>query len=66
MPYFQVLFDLISTATYEFHKDYWSEISAPAKDLITKLLVIDPEKRMTVRFISGRIERFASPMKVSA
>ncbi len=30
---------------YEFPDPYFSDISADAKDLITKLLVVDPEMR---------------------
>lgn len=44
----QVLFELISSATYEFHAEFWGDISAAAKDLIAKLLVVNPAKRMTV------------------
>lgn len=33
---------------YEFHPKYWDKISEEAKDLIRKLLVIDPVNRLTV------------------
>lgn len=32
---------------FEFHDEYWSEISEPAKDMIGALLVSDPAKRIT-------------------
>lgn len=32
---------------YKFHKRYWSHVSAEAKDLITEMLTVDPEKRIT-------------------
>ena len=30
-----------------FHEDYWSEVSADAKDLIFKLVAVDPLTRLT-------------------
>lgn len=33
---------------YEFHPKYWDKVSEEAKDLIRKLLVIDPLNRLTV------------------
>lgn len=32
---------------YKFDEEYWSEISENAKDVVRKLLVIDPKKRLT-------------------
>jgi calcium/calmodulin-dependent protein kinase I len=32
---------------YKFHKRYWSHVSDDAKNLITRLLTVDPEKRVT-------------------
>jgi len=43
----QLLFEQIMRADYDFPEDYWSDISADAKDFIRKLLVVDPKKRMT-------------------
>lgn len=40
------LYTLIETATYEFDTDNWEHISEEAKDLIKKLLVVDPKKRL--------------------
>jgi serine/threonine protein kinase len=32
---------------YKFHKRYWSHVSKEAKSLITQMLTVDPEKRIT-------------------
>jgi serine/threonine protein kinase len=32
---------------YKFHKRYWSHVSNDAKTLITQMLTVDPEKRIT-------------------
>ena len=34
---------------YKFHKRYWSHVSDDAKDLITKMLTVDPLKRITAQ-----------------
>ena len=39
------LFQLIVKGKFEFHRDYWDHVSEDAKDLIRKLLVVDPKKR---------------------
>lgn len=41
------LFDSIMAGQYEFHSPYWDNISAQAKDLIKKLLVVNPQQRLT-------------------
>ena len=41
------LFQLIKDCDYEFHMPYWENISEDAKDLIKKLLVADPKKRLS-------------------
>eukprot|EP01125_Pyxidicula_operculata_P019835 TRINITY_DN721_c0_g1_i1.p1 TRINITY_DN721_c0_g1~~TRINITY_DN721_c0_g1_i1.p1 ORF type:complete len:340 (+),score=71.61 TRINITY_DN721_c0_g1_i1:175-1194(+) len=41
------LFESIMEANYHFHSPYWDNISAEAKDLIKKLLVPNPEQRLT-------------------
>ena len=41
------LFNLIKSGDYEFHSPYWDSISEDAKDLIKKLLVVDPKQRLT-------------------
>lgn len=40
------LFDMIKQAKFTFPSPYWDNISNEAKDLISKLLVIDPKKRL--------------------
>ncbi len=40
------LFDAIKKGEYEFPSPQWDEISDYAKDLIKKLLVVDPYKRL--------------------
>jgi serine/threonine protein kinase len=37
----------ICTARFHFHEKYWSQVSELAKDFISKLLVVDPSKRLT-------------------
>ncbi len=41
------LFELIKAGDYEFDEVDWKDISEPAKDLIRRILVVDPAKRMT-------------------
>lgn len=41
------LFKKIKKGQYEFHPEYWRTISPEAKDLISKLLTVDPSRRMT-------------------
>lgn len=40
------LFEIIKTGKYSFDTPQWKSISKEAKDLISKLLVVDPEKRL--------------------
>jgi calcium/calmodulin-dependent protein kinase I len=42
-----VLFENIMDGRFEFHSPYWDNICEEAKDLIKKLLVVDPRKRLT-------------------
>lgn len=42
------LFRKILNCDYQFHHEFWSNISAEAKDLISKLLVINPSQRYTI------------------
>eukprot|EP00968_Pinguiococcus_pyrenoidosus_P017557 scaffold1748_cov258-Pinguiococcus_pyrenoidosus.AAC.9 len=37
----------VLSAEYEFHPDYFGHVSDEAKDFVSKLLVIDPEERLT-------------------
>jgi len=41
------LYNLIVTGSYSFPDPYWSDVSENAKDLVKKLLVIDPTMRLT-------------------
>lgn len=41
------LYSKIRNAKYEFHPDYWGNVSHEAKDLIRGLLTLDPNKRLT-------------------
>jgi len=41
------LFELIQKADYSFPSPYWDEVSDTAKDLIRKLLVLNPKERLT-------------------
>jgi len=40
------LFRKIRMGEYEFFQEDWADISEPAKDLISKLLVVDPSRRI--------------------
>lgn len=42
------LFKKIRRGIYEFHAEYWSEISDEAKDLIRGLLTVNPLDRLTI------------------
>eukprot|EP00339_Tiarina_fusa_P000908 CAMPEP_0116998546 /NCGR_PEP_ID=MMETSP0472-20121206/1577_1 /TAXON_ID=693140 ORGANISM="Tiarina fusus, Strain LIS" /NCGR_SAMPLE_ID=MMETSP0472 /ASSEMBLY_ACC=CAM_ASM_000603 /LENGTH=556 /DNA_ID=CAMNT_0004697725 /DNA_START=11 /DNA_END=1681 /DNA_ORIENTATION=+ len=42
----KVMIDRIMRVEYNFDKDYWDPVSDEAKDMIDKLLVLDPKKRM--------------------
>ena len=41
-------------AEYTFDEEYWSLVSEEAKDLIRKLLVVDPDKRLTADQVTVR------------
>jgi len=43
----RTLFRKIRKGQYEFHDEYWSAVSADAKDLISSLLTVDPAKRLS-------------------
>jgi serine/threonine-protein kinase CHEK2 len=40
--------DQIKNGVYEFPDEFWSDVSENAKDLIRKLLCVDPEKRISL------------------
>lgn len=42
------MFDRIRQCNYRFDSPYWDSISSEAKDLISKLLLLDPTKRLTI------------------
>eukprot|EP00299_Pterocystis_sp_00344_P005996 c1774_g1_i1.p1 GENE.c1774_g1_i1~~c1774_g1_i1.p1 ORF type:complete len:323 (-),score=83.68 c1774_g1_i1:60-890(-) len=41
------LFKQILKADYKFHSPWWDTVSEEAKDMVSKLLVVDPTKRLT-------------------
>jgi len=43
------IFKLIMNCDFDFPEKYWEHISDEAKDFISKLLVLDPEKRYTAQ-----------------
>ncbi|CAN0189555.1 unnamed protein product [Ascophyllum nodosum] len=43
------LFAKIKKGIYTFHDEYWADISPEAKDLIAKMLTVDPRKRITAK-----------------
>jgi len=43
------MFRKIRAAQYKFLSPYWDSISAEAKDFVSKLLVVDPQARMTAK-----------------
>jgi len=43
------MFRKIRTANYKFLSPYWDNISADAKDFVAKLLMVDPNRRMTAQ-----------------
>lgn len=47
------LFLKIRAGVYDFHPKYWDKVSEDAKDLIRRLLVIDPLVRLTVEEALG-------------
>ncbi|GAA0162878.1 hypothetical protein LIER_18878 [Lithospermum erythrorhizon] len=45
------IFDSVRSAKLWFHSHLWDQISASAKDLITRMLCVDPSKRFTANEI---------------
>ena len=43
------ILSLVAQAKYEFHEAEWQGISAEAKDLISRLLVVEPDQRLTMQ-----------------
>ncbi|KAH3764166.1 protein serine/threonine kinase [Pelomyxa schiedti] len=44
-----VVFEAILHGQYEYHDEYWSNISTEAKQFIDSLLVLDPTQRLTAK-----------------
>ncbi|ORY47320.1 Pkinase-domain-containing protein [Rhizoclosmatium globosum] len=42
-----IIFQKIFNCDYEFDPEYWNDVSPSAKDFIEKLLVLDPNERLT-------------------
>merc|ERR1711933_658317 len=45
------LFKKIRKGEYEFHDEYWNQISSDAKDLISSLLTVNPDDRATAKMV---------------
>jgi len=43
------VFDRTRNGQYEFYPDFWGRVSGDAKELVTKLLTINPSKRFSAR-----------------
>jgi len=43
----KLLFRKIKQGAYEFHKEYWADVSSEAKNLISSLLTVDPDRRLS-------------------
>eukprot|EP01098_Paradermamoeba_levis_P012235 TRINITY_DN5308_c0_g1_i3.p1 TRINITY_DN5308_c0_g1~~TRINITY_DN5308_c0_g1_i3.p1 ORF type:complete len:190 (+),score=39.47 TRINITY_DN5308_c0_g1_i3:391-960(+) len=43
------LFESIMRGDYDFPEQYWADVSESAKDLVQRLLVVDPMKRFTAK-----------------
>ncbi|KAM4810157.1 calcium/calmodulin-dependent protein kinase type IV-like [Rhinophrynus dorsalis] len=61
----QYMYSRILNCDYEFISPWWDEISLNAKDLVRKLIVLDPKKRMTVSqalqhpWVTGKAAKFS-------
>lgn len=49
------LFDQILHARYDFPSPWWDKISKDAKDLVNKMLTIDPKKRITAADVKNHV-----------
>lgn len=45
-----VLYAQIKRGDYDFPDPYWTEISPEAKELVSRLLTVDPKKRATCSY----------------
>lgn len=61
----QYMYSRILNCDFEFMSPWWDEISLNAKDLVKKLIVLDPKKRLTVSqalqhpWVTGRAAKFS-------
>ncbi|XP_073180472.1 calcium/calmodulin-dependent protein kinase type IV-like isoform X2 [Lepidochelys kempii] len=61
----QYMYSRILNCDYEFVSPWWDEVSLNAKDLVQKLVVLDPQKRLTVHqalehpWVTGKAAKFA-------
>uniref|UniRef100_A0A8C7ZYV6 Calcium/calmodulin-dependent protein kinase type IV n=1 Tax=Oryzias sinensis TaxID=183150 RepID=A0A8C7ZYV6_9TELE len=61
----QYMYSRILNCDYEFVSPWWDEVSLNAKDLVGKLIVLDPHKRLSVRealqhpWVLGKAARFS-------
>ncbi|KAM9832672.1 calcium/calmodulin-dependent protein kinase type IV [Neosynchiropus ocellatus] len=61
----QYMYSRILNCDYEFVSPWWDEVSLNAKDLVSKLIVLDPRKRLSVRealqhpWVLGKAARFS-------
>nr|XP_003473438.2 serine/threonine-protein kinase DCLK3 [Cavia porcellus] len=68
------LFNIIQLGNFEFLAPYWDNISDAAKDLVSRLLVVDPKKRYTAHQVlqhpwietAGKISRVDPQKEVSS
>lgn len=68
--------DQIVKGQYSFPDEFWSAVSGPAKDLIRKMMCVDPEKRLTINDVlehswladdadnTTRVDKIMYPSKV--
>ncbi|XP_055040738.2 calcium/calmodulin-dependent protein kinase type IV isoform X1 [Misgurnus anguillicaudatus] len=61
----QYMYSRILNCDYEFVSPWWDEVSLNAKDLVSKLIVLDPHKRLSVKqalehpWVLGKAARFS-------
>ncbi|XP_019393823.1 PREDICTED: calcium/calmodulin-dependent protein kinase type IV-like isoform X1 [Crocodylus porosus] len=59
------MYSRILNCDFEFVSPWWDEVSLNAKDLVRKLIVLDPQKRLTVQqalehpWVTGKAAKFA-------
>lgn len=61
----QYMYSRILNCDYEFVSPWWDDVSLNAKDLVSRLIVLDPQKRLSVRealqhpWVLGKAARFS-------